>query len=89
MADSTPRYIDVVEVAKLVRQTLKKNFPGVRFSVRSDRYAGGASILVTWKEGPPESEVKPVVGMYQGAELMEIFLPDLSVTTCGLMDKRW
>ena len=75
MADSTPRYIDVVEVAKLVRQTLKKNFPRVRFSVRSDRYPGGASILVTWKEGPPESEVKPVVGMYQGARIDGDFSP--------------
>ena len=69
MADFAPRYIDVVDVAKLVRRSLKKNFPDIRFSVRSERYSGGASILVTWREGPPESEVKPVVGMYAGARI--------------------
>ena len=46
MTDSTPRLIDVGEVARLVRRSLKNGFPDVRFSVRSVRYAGGASILV-------------------------------------------
>ena len=67
MAITTPRYIDVVDVARLVRQALKGEFPDVRFSVRSSRYAGGASILVTWKEGPQECEVSAVAHQYEGA----------------------
>ena len=67
MTDTAPRFIDVVEVAKLVRRSLKRAFPDVRFSVRSSRYAGGASIVVTWKAGPQESEVKAAVSRYKGS----------------------
>lgn len=69
MTDKTPRLIDVVEVARLVRQALKKGFPNVRFSVRSDRYAGGASILVRWKAGPPEAEVRAAVSRFAGSRM--------------------
>ncbi len=75
MTHLVPRYLDVVEVAKLVRRTLKGNFPGVNFSVRSHRYAGGASILVAWKEGPQESEVKTWVGGYEGSRIDGDFSP--------------
>ena len=67
MTDTSPRYIDVVEVARLVRCSLKKNFPGVKFSVRSNRYAGGASIHVRWKAGPNQADVRSIVSQYQGA----------------------
>ena len=40
------RYLTCAETAKLARAALKQAFPGVRFSVRSDTYAGGASIHV-------------------------------------------
>ena len=46
MTDAPLRYIDVIEVARLVRQSLKRGFPDVRFSVKSSCYAGGASMLV-------------------------------------------
>ena len=67
MTGKRPRYIDVVEVAKLVRQSLKEHFPDVRFSVRSSRYAGGASVVVIWKAGPQQSEVKLAVRQYAGS----------------------
>ena len=45
-------YVSTTDTAKLVRAALKKAFastyPGVKFSVRSDRYADGASVRVTW-----------------------------------------
>lgn len=66
MTDST-RYIDVVDVAKMVRAALRKRWPEVTFSVRSDRYAGGASIDVSWTDGPTEADVMDVVGRYQGS----------------------
>ena len=69
MTNISPRYIDVVEVARLVRQALKREFPGVPFSVRSSRYAGGASVHVQWKEGPQADDVKAVVSEYEGARL--------------------
>ena len=69
MTDSKPRYIGVVNVAKLVKGSLKKTFPGVTFSVRSNRYAGGASVHVTWKDGPQESEVNAVVSQYEGSRI--------------------
>jgi hypothetical protein len=36
-------YISVTDTAKIVRQELKKHFPGVVFSVRSSSYSMGAS----------------------------------------------
>ena len=65
--DPSPRYIDVVDVARMVRKALKDNFPGSSFSVRSSRYAGGASIHVTWKAGPERTEVDALVSQYAGA----------------------
>ena len=58
MTDTTPRLINVVEIARLVRRSLKKSFPDALFSVRSSRYAGCASILVRRKAGPQEALVR-------------------------------
>lgn len=59
-------YISCADTAKLVRAALKKAFPGIKFSVRSDVYAGGASIRVRWTDGPSQSAVKAVAGCYAG-----------------------
>lgn len=68
MNTATGEYLSCAETAKLVRQALKSNFPGVKFSVRSDVYAGGASIRVGWIDGPVTREVKAVVAGYEGAD---------------------
>ena len=49
-----PAFADVslTDTAKLIRATLKAKFPGIKFSVRSSRYAGGSSIDVRWNDGP-------------------------------------
>jgi hypothetical protein len=60
-------YMSVAETAKLVRKALKAEFPGTKFSVRSDSYAGGASIRVRWTDGPLETQVKAVTSLYNGA----------------------
>src|ERR1700722_15654415 len=64
-------YVSTTDTAKLVRAALKKAFaspyPGVRFSVRSDKYAGGASVNVTWTDGPQIDAVDAVVKPYSGA----------------------
>jgi len=61
------RNLTVVETAKLVRQVLKADFPGVKFSVRSSSYAGGASIRVGWTDGPTAKQVEQVTNLYRGA----------------------
>lgn len=63
-----PRYLSAAETAKLVRLALKREFPGVKFSVRSKTYSGGASIDVSWVDGPTSSEVDRVIGVYAGGD---------------------
>jgi hypothetical protein len=60
-------YLSCAETAKLVRAALKKKFPGVKFSVVSDVYSGGASIDIRWVLGPTTKEVDAVGKQYQGA----------------------
>jgi hypothetical protein len=62
------KYLSCAETAKLVRTALKKKFPGVKFSVRSDVYSGGASIDVSWVLGPTTKEVDKVAGQYESAD---------------------
>lgn len=61
------RYLTAAETAKLVRKALKAEFPGQKFSVRSSTYAGGASIRVSWVDGPTAKAVKAVAGVFAGA----------------------
>lgn len=63
----TKRYLSVTDTAKLVRVALKGAFPGVKFSVRSDSYAGGASIDVRWTDGPTQREVQQLCDLWRGA----------------------
>lgn len=60
-------YVSAAATAKLVRQALKAAFPGIKFSVRTDSYAGGASIDVRWIDGPTTAQVDAVTGQYRGA----------------------
>ena len=62
------KYLSCAETAKLVRAALKKNFPGVKFSVRSSVYSGGASIDVSWVLGPTTKKVDAVAGQYESAD---------------------
>lgn len=60
------RYISVVETAKMMRAALKGAFPGVKFSVRTSQYSGGASIRVGWTDGPTRKEVDEITGSFSG-----------------------
>ena len=60
-------YLSCAETAKLVRAALKNAFPGVKFSVTSKTYSGGASINVGWIDGPSEPEVETVSKRFSGA----------------------
>lgn len=60
------QYVSVKDTAVLIRKALKREFPGVKFSVRSNSYAGGASIDVRWTDGPRTKDVDTVVGVFAG-----------------------
>ena len=67
-ATETPtKFVSVTDTAKLIRTALKKAHPGTKFSVRSSKYAGGASINVGWTDGPTEAQVKEITDHYEGA----------------------
>jgi Large polyvalent protein associated domain 29 len=61
------KYLSCAETAKLVRATLKESFPSVKFAVRSSVYSGGASIDIRYENGPTCSQVKAVIGMFEGS----------------------
>ena len=60
-------YIKTTEVAKIARQRLGQEFPTVKFSVRSHEYANGASVRVSWTNGPTTDSVEKVVGDLEGS----------------------
>lgn len=56
------------DTAKFIRQALKENFAGVKFSVRSSVYSGGASIRVKYDdEFVGEREVMAIAKSFEGA----------------------
>ncbi len=63
----TTQYLTCAATAKLVRKALKEAFPGVRFSVTSHVYSGGASITVKWTDGPNTKQVDAVTSCFEGS----------------------
>lgn len=82
MTTTTEKYYGVVETAQLIRVQLKKKFPGITFSVRSSRYAGGASIDIHWKFGPSIKTVNEFARMYNGSGFD-------GMTDCSYLKYHW
>lgn len=59
------RYISAADTAKQLRQTLKAEFPGVKFSVRSR--SSQTAIDVHHTDGPTRSEVQNICDRFRGA----------------------
>lgn len=53
------------QAAAAIREELKTNFKGVKFSVTSDNFANGNSVDISWTDGPTEDEVKEISSKYQ------------------------
>jgi len=51
--------------ADAIRQELKTAFPGVKFSVKSESFAGGNSVHVSYENGPTSDKVNDIVKKYQ------------------------
>lgn len=64
---STREFLSCAETAALLRQALKEAFPGVKFSVKSKTYSGGASISIRWTDGPNEAQVDTIAKRFKGA----------------------
>ena len=47
-----------------LKAQLTERYPGIKFSVRSDSFAGGDSIDVSWTDGPPVAEVESICSPY-------------------------
>jgi Large polyvalent protein associated domain 29 len=77
-----PRYIDVAEAAKMLRPILRAAFPGVKFSVRIDRYSMGASIDVAWTDGPTVEDVDKAARGFNGGRFE-------SMTDCSYSANSW
>lgn len=55
----------LVAAAKNLRTQLKQTFPGVKFSVTTDRFAGGDSLRVAWTDGPAVDRVSAIACQYK------------------------
>lgn len=58
------KYNSLIVAANNVRTELKAAFPGVKFSVRTSRFAGGDSLDVEWIDGPTTKQVDIIVNKY-------------------------
>lgn len=64
---SDTKYLTCAETAKIVRTALKEAFPKIKFSVRSHVYAGGATIDISYTDGPQQKVVERVAKAFEGA----------------------
>lgn len=53
------------DAAKMIRQALKNEFPGVKFGVKSSSYSGGNSVDIGYEDGPTTAKVEDVVKRFQ------------------------
>ncbi len=61
------QYIDAAEVARMIRKTLKIEFPSQKFYVRTSKYSMGASVNIKWQDGPTTKQVDDIVKFYEGS----------------------
>jgi len=59
-------YDDVTQAAKLARTALKLSWPKVKFSVRTERFAGGTAMRIGWVDGPTGKMVDEILAPLSG-----------------------
>lgn len=62
-----PVRANAVESLKLLKSTLRKAFPSVKFSTRLSRGTGYGYAGVSWTDGPSTSLVDAMVGPFEGS----------------------
>jgi DNA-binding CsgD family transcriptional regulator len=78
------RRLDAKELAALVRKALKQSFPGVKFSVRTDRYSMGSSVNVSWTDGPTSNQVDEILDIYRDVDGTRN--DDTEIMRCNALD---
>lgn len=62
---ANPTKSSAANCAAAIREELKKAFPGIKFSVKSDTFSGGNSVHIEWTNGPTDDQVRDIVRKYQ------------------------
>jgi phospholipid N-methyltransferase len=64
--ETAKRHIsDHAAVGKLIRKELKEAFPGTKFSVRGECFAGGDAVRVSYTDSVPSGEVEAIANKYK------------------------
>lgn len=50
--------------AAAIREELKKEMPNYKFSVRSETFAGGDAVRISWENGPTVKQIEAIVNKY-------------------------
>jgi len=61
-------YEGAAQTAKRVRAILKREFPGIKFRVRSKTYSGGSSVDVSWTDAVRTEAVQRAVKWLESAD---------------------
>jgi hypothetical protein len=61
---NNPTKSSAANCATAIREELKKDFPNVKFSVKSSNFAGGDSVHVEWSNGPTTKEIENITRKY-------------------------
>lgn len=56
---------NLVTAAKNIRAELKAAYPGIKFSVRTERFSMGNAIRVGWTDGPNTAQVEAITNKYK------------------------
>ena len=60
------KHCSITQCAQIMRNELKRTFPRVKFSVRSQRYSMGCHVNVSWTDGPNGEAVDKAIGWISG-----------------------
>ncbi len=63
--EKTRYQTEAAQVAKMIRADLKQKFPAIKFSVRSENFAGGDAVNVSWNFGPCSHAVESALVKYR------------------------
>lgn len=59
---------NAAQCAKLIRQELKKAFPNIKFSVKSDTFAGGDAVDIRYEDGITDTKVEELVSKFRAGD---------------------
>lgn len=60
-----PTMSTAANCAKAIRTELKKEFPFIKFSVKSDNFSMGNSVNISWTNGPTTKQIDEITRKYQ------------------------